>query len=311
MKILIGCDVDPVLPAVLDRRPQGDIWECLDRIGALAGRMGNALPRITWLIRADQSVEFSSGSLASGYASRRGLWDGLHARGHELGWHMHLMSYSAEHGQFVFDPDPSWLGEAHEQIARCFPVHSTRTGWDYGSSTLLAALDRLGVTLDFSALPGSVAWFSVGRVKLRSDWRACPAVPYHPSRSDYQCSGSDALSLWEVPVAQFRRPLAASVMRAGWRLRHGYLSSAGVQKMTRVLTDEWPDLPLPADSVWAFFFHPYDLSDAGISNFGANVRRLEDSADAEFVTASEIARWLSAREQASLAEAGDRTCSRS
>ncbi len=311
MKVLIGCDVDPILPLVLDRRPQGDIWECLDRIDVLLQRIGSPLPRITWLIRADQSVEFSTGSFLSAYTHRRNLWDRLQQREHELGWHMHTMSYSEAHKEFVFDPDPAWLTEAHEQIASCFPVRATRTGWDYGSNTLLAALDRLGVAVDFSALPGNVLWFSVGKVKLRTDWRTCPVNPYRPSRSDYQRPGSDCLSLWEVPAAQFRHSLNGALMRGLLRLRHGYFSFSGANNLTRVLTDEWRELPHFGDDICGLFFHPYDLADTGIRNFAANLNRLQGLPNVEFVTASEAVAWLSSREEMRPAQAGKQSCSRS
>ncbi|MFZ0795531.1 MAG: hypothetical protein WAM65_17330, partial [Candidatus Korobacteraceae bacterium] len=156
MKILIGCDVDPELPAILARRPEGDVWACLNRIDALLERMGSEMPAVTWLIRADQSVEFSTGSFESGYSQHRSLWDKLCERGHELGWHMHTMSYAPPQRQFVFDHAPEWLAEAHERLASFFPVKATRTGWDYGSNALLSTLDRLGIAMDFSALPGNV-----------------------------------------------------------------------------------------------------------------------------------------------------------
>jgi len=174
VKVLIGCDVDPVLPAILDRRPAGDVWECLSRIDVLLERMGSDMPAVTWLIRADQSVEFSTGSFESGYTKHRPLWDKLQKGGHELGWHMHTMSYAPSQQQFVFDPAPEWLAEAHERLASFFSVNATRTGWDYGSNALLSALDRLGVAVDFSALPGNVLWFSPGKVMLMTDWRDWP-----------------------------------------------------------------------------------------------------------------------------------------
>jgi len=293
MKVLIGCDVDPILPPVLDRRPQGDIWECLDRIDPLLERMGSAMPKVTWLLRADQSVEFSTGSFVSAYTRSRSLWDRLQQRGHELGWHMHTASYSEAHKEFVFDPDPAWLSAAHERIAACIPVRSTRTGWDYGSNTLMAALDRLGVAVDFSALPGNVLWFSVGKVKLRTDWRQCPTTPYRPSRSDYQRPGSDCLTLWEVPGAQFRHSTVGSLMRGLLRLRHGYFSLSGASHRTQVLTDEWRGLPHFGGDICGVFFHPYDLTDAGIRNFAANVQRLGRLPNVEFVRATDVVGWLS------------------
>lgn len=293
MKVLIGCDVDPVLP--LDRPPQGDIWECLNRIDVLLDRVGGALPKITWLIRADQSVELSTGNFVSGYQRRRDLWERLQQWEHELGWHMHTVSYSTAQETFIFDPDPGWLAEAHERIACCFPVRSTRTGWDYGSNTLLAALDRFGVAIDFSALPGNVLWFSMGKVKLRSDWRNCPTTPYRPSRSDYQQPGNDCLTLWEVPAAQFRHSPVGSLARGLLRLRHGCFSLYGANHKTQVLTDEWHGLPHFGGDICGLFFHPYDLSDAGIRNFAANINQLQRLPDVEFVTATEVAGGLAAQ----------------
>jgi hypothetical protein len=297
VNILVGCDVDPILPPILDRRPEGDVWECLNRIDALLSGMGEDMPAVTWLIRADQSVEFSTGSFESGYSNHRSRWDKLQEQGHELGWHMHTMSYSPSPKQFVFDPVPGWLAEAHERLASSFPVNATRTGWDYGSNTLLSALDRLGVVVDFSALPGNALWFSVGKVRLMTDWRDCPTEPYHPSGNDYQRSGPAPLKLWEVPAAQFRRSLAGTVTRGLLRLRHGCFSMSGLTNQTQLLTDHWRELPLEANDVWAFFFHPYDLTETGIRNFQMNIRRLQNLPDVDFKTATEVSRWLSTRER--------------
>jgi hypothetical protein len=299
MKILIGCDVDPVLPVTLDHRPPGDVWATLDRISALLDALGNACPKITWLIRADQSVKFSTGSFVTGYTQQRSLWNKLRARGHELGWHMHTMSFCPSSKQFVFDASPIWLSHVYEQLSSCFPVKSTRTGWDYCDNALMTALDRLRISIDFSALPGNLLWFSAGGVHLKTDWRKCPRHPYRPSGNDYQGNGSDSLSIWEVPTAQFRRSPIGSAMRVGLRLRHGDISSSGVRNQTRLLTDNWPDLPLPGSEVWAFFFHPYDLTETGILSLKTNLLRLESLPNVEFETATEIVNWLTSREASS------------
>jgi len=285
------------LAPILDQPPEGNVWECLNQIDALLNGMGEDMPAVTWLIRADQSVEFSTGSFESGYSNRRSLWDKLQERGHELGWHLHTMSYFPPEKQFVFDPVPGWLAEAHERLASSFSVNATRTGWDYGSSALLSALDRLRVIVDFSALPGNVLWFKLGKVTLMTDWRDCPTVPYHPSGNDYQRSGSAPLKLWEVPAAQFRRSLAGTVTRGLLRLRHGCVSMSGLTNQTQLFTDRWRERPVAANDVWAFFFHPYDLTETGIQNFRANIWRLQNLPDVEFKTATEVSTWLSTREQ--------------
>jgi hypothetical protein len=297
MKILIGCDVDPVLPPVLSERPSGNVWECLVQIDSLARSLGDDLPPVTWLIRVDQSVEFSTGNFLSGYVDRRALWDDLRSRGHEMGWHMHLMSYEPSRKQFTFDLEPDWLAEAHKQLTACFPVNATRAGWDYGSNFLLNALDSLDVKVDFSALPGNIIWFRMGGHTLVVDWRDSPATPYHPGARAYRQAGPDPLALLEIPITQFRRPWAGVVSHSAWRWAHGCYSTSGVRSMTRLLTDRWEELPLPAGDVWAFFFHPCDLTAVGIRNFRANLEKLRNLPNVQFKTATEVAASLSPREQ--------------
>jgi len=287
MKVLLGCDVDPVLPPLLDAPPPGDIWQCLDAVDALVSGAGGELPPITWLIRADESIRFSTGDFASGYLTRAALWDTLRARDHELGWHMHAWSFDKASASFRFDPDPSWLAAAHGALSRHFDVRSTRTGWDYGSTRLLQQLDRLGVWVDFSALPGHIAWFTVGRDRITVDWLRCPAHPYHPARDDHQRPGE--LRLLEVPITPFASSAPGMMARVAWRMAHGSLSLRGARSKTRLLTDRWDSLPPTITPVWAFYFHPEDLEGEGARRLMQNVARLRRVPGVEFVTASELA----------------------
>ncbi len=290
MKILIGCDVDPVLPARLTRPPDGDIWSPLDRIPELVRELGSALPSLTWLIRADETIRFCTNDFASGYRSRRTMWDDLAKRGHELGWHMHLLSLDAARGEFTFHPRPDWLGEAHAALASEIPLRATRTGWDYGSNFLFQELDRLGIEIDFSALPGNRVWCTHGS-RFEVDWLRCSDTPYRPARADYERPGSDPLRLIEVPVAQFRNSVTGTFKRIVWRLLHGCFSPRGLRNKTRLLTDPWGELPVTTSDVWAFYFHPEDLTEAGTRNLAANLERLRRIPGAEFVTAGAARRW--------------------
>lgn len=294
MKVLLGCDVDPVLPDPLARRPATDIWTPLAQIDALVGAMGEDLPPITWLIRADESVRFATGSYVSGYVAKERRWQWLVNRGHELGWHMHLMSFDDSRGSFVFDASPSWLHEAHDSLEPHFAVRATRTGWDYGSTALFAALDGLGVSVDFSAVPGNLAWYQVRGTVVEVDWTRCAAAPYYPSRTDYQTSGGDALAMLEVPVAQFPNPGVGMVRRAAWRIAHKRPALSGLGNRTRVMTELWPDLPKTSGEIWAFHFHPEFLAGDGLQHFTQNVERLRREVGAEFVTASELVASLQA-----------------
>ena len=284
MKILIGCDVDPIAPAASNSPSGRDIWRCIDHLERLIAATKGRLPPITWLIRADESVRVRSGDFASGYTSRRALWQILAANGHELGWHMHLMSYDAHRGRFGFDPHPKWLTEAWQAISACYQVRSVRTGWDYASNALFRQLESFGIAVDFSAIPGGLAWHSVGSDRFVVDWSRCGGTPYHPSADDYQAPGS--MSLLEIPLAQFPNSLVGMAGRLAKRLANGSRSLSGLRTVTRTMSDPWTAMPTSEGAVWAFYFHMRGLAGAGLEHFLRNLEYLRNLPDAEFVTAS-------------------------
>ena len=295
MKILIGCDVDPALPPILSRVPEGDIWGCLDQIPRLVSALGPELPPMTWLVRADASVRFCTGDYASGYLSRQSLWDGLLQDGHELGWHMHPMTLDPKKGRFAFDPEAPWLEDAFAALSHHVAIRATRTGWDYADSQLLQRLSRLGVRLDFSALPGAHSWMrSIGDV-VEVDWLVTPRGPYRPSRNDYRRHGLSPIPLIEMPITQFRATFRELVARAVWRMLHGAPSTLGLGNRTRVLTARWPTPPESPYDCMAFYFHPEELDETGIANARDNLKRLRGIEGAEFVTASVLCDWLDSR----------------
>ena len=285
MKILIGCDVDPVLPAFLTSAPENDVWACLDEVERLR-QAAERLPVITWLIRSDESVRFATGQWDSGYVRKRSMWESLRAAGHELGWHMHLASFDRQRGCFGFDAKPVWLPEAHHALAAHYVVKATRTGWDYANDFLLNQLDALGITVDFSALPGCIAWHRFGHDRICVDWSRCPKEPYHPSEDDYQRPGR--LNILEIPNTQFPNPWPSVAKRIGWRLKNGSYSLRGLGVRTKLLTEPWGALPT-LKAFAAFYFHPEDLAGDGLQHLLRNVEMLRNVPGAEFVTASAAA----------------------
>jgi hypothetical protein len=231
-----------------------------------------------------------SGDFASGYTSRRSLWQILAANGHELGWHMHCMSFDARRGRFGFDPDPKWLAQAWQAISACYPVRSVRTGWDYASDALFRRFEQFGITVDFSAIPGGLAWHSVGSDRFVVDWSRCGGVPYHPSPDDYQTPGT--LNLLEIPLAQFPNSVFGMAGRLVRRVANGSGSLSGLRSVTRTMSDPWPAMPASSGAVWAFYFHMRGLAGAGLGHFLRNLDSLRSLPDAEFVTASAAREFL-------------------
>jgi len=286
MKVLIGCDVDPILPPLLSRPVGQGIWDCLSNIEELLNIMQYELPPITWLIRSDYSIKFSTGNFASGYMARQSLWDLLLEREHELGWHMHLISFDKQRGYFRFDPDPLWLAESYETLNQYFDIRATRTGWDFGSNTIFQRLNDLGVSIDFSALPGNIVWIYTGYENIAIDWLRAPNYPYHPSFEDFQHIGN--LRLLEVPITQFPNSFLGTYMRLIRRITNRCISMRGLQNKTRTIASAWNSLPSSRSTLWTFFFHPEELDKNGIKHFIRNVNWLRNELSAEFVTASQV-----------------------
>jgi hypothetical protein len=169
-------------------------------------------------------------------------------------------------------------------------VRSTRTGWDYASDVLFRQLDSLGILVDFSALPGNLAWYKIGRETLRVDWSRCPSEPYHPNSHDYQRPGN--LKLIEIPITQFSNSFVGMTRRIAMRIRNGCYSVAGLNKKTRTVADWWNAAPISKSPVLACYFHPEDLANCGLERFLRNLALLADLPNAEFVTASTAQRFL-------------------
>jgi hypothetical protein len=221
---------------------------------------------------------------------KKDLWQHLLNSGHEIGWHMHLMSILPGAAGFDFDPDPDWLIAAYQALSDQVAVHATRVGWDYGSNMLFQRLDEIGILVDFSALPGNIAWFPAGSKTLVVDWLRAPTEPYRPSAHDYQRCDTPSLRMFEIPITQFRGSHLEKIKRIGWRLRHGCTALRGIGRKARLLTQRWYSLPPKGSSTWAFYFHPEDLTPVGVSNLARNIDLLRTVPDVEFETASALVR---------------------
>lgn len=288
MKVLIGCDVDPILPPLLDHKPSYNIWSPLELIPDLLASLGDDLPPITWLIRSDESIQYCTEDFASGYISKQKLWRSLQEKGHELGWHMHLISHDSEQDFFYFDPEPDWLFDSYQALNQFFTVQTTRTGWDYGSNSLFQSFDKLGIKVDFSALPESRVYWQVAGDRFVSDWISTPTQPYHPCKKDYRMMGKDPLKILEVPITQFRNPFIGRMKRAIWHIYHGYFNRRAFIYKTKKITQHWDLLPETPSNVFAFFFHPEELTHEGIECFCNNLKLLRSIPNVKFITASSV-----------------------
>ena len=225
--IVIGCDTDP------DRRGflNGDIaegrsWRGLEEGIPLFKELSSDVkddqgqpPRITWLVRVDEQIRLLYGDFGWALKRYNSFWKELESGGDELGWHPHFYGQDEKSGRWyqVID-DPAWQSEmlaaAYHSYQSVFPgrARSVRMGWDYHNNTTMRKLDQLGVSVDFSALPGLKT--RAAREKTRSynvfDWHISPRDPYFPSGEDYRRSprnSEKALGILELPIYTSPSPI--------------------------------------------------------------------------------------------------------
>jgi hypothetical protein len=153
----------------------------------------------TWFIRADEQVRSLYGAVDSVFDKYPDILQTLGSFGDELAWHPHL--YKEQGGCWVQETDPKALVA---QVEKTYPVvkkrltsKAVRVGEAYQSPELMAALDRLGLSIDSSALPGRVRHDELQDL----DWGPTPQAPYHPSKNDHRVPGKAPLNILEVPMS--------------------------------------------------------------------------------------------------------------
>ena len=221
--VVIGCDTDPDRQDVLDGVPapsEALTWRGMtEGIPALkqllAGVRDSAgrEPVFTWLLRADEQIRVMHGDYAWVARSHQGFLKALQQTGDELGWHPHFWRRESTRGPWFQEvADVDWqvdmLRQAHGALAAVLPnrtpLRSVRMGWVYHNNRTYAALEELGITIDFSAIPGFRTFRGAPPERGNNlyDWYASPRSPFRPSAADYRrpARGTEATSsVLEVP----------------------------------------------------------------------------------------------------------------
>lgn len=182
-------------------------WRCIEEsipmireaVREVAGRRDLAATA-TWFVRVDNQIRDFYGRPAHLLTEYASLFGALRDAGEEIAWHPHLYR-ETPHG-WVQETDDSALDEAMEEALADMrsvgyaPVCS-RIGEAFGSAGIMAALDRLGIVYDSTAMPGR------RRVddQRTIDWQATPPHPYRPSRADHRRPGQPAFGVVEIPMS--------------------------------------------------------------------------------------------------------------
>lgn len=185
-------------------------WRCItegidlirQRLAAFSDDFGNA-PRPTWFVRVDNQIAEYYGRPAQLLVEHSDRFHSLRDAGEEIGWHPHL--YRAAGGCWVQETDDAVLAElmtaSHaDMVASGFEPRCARIGEAYGSSGIMSSLDRLGLRVDSTAMPGRRRVDAERQI----DWADSPARPYRPSKADHRVPGEPAHNLLEIPMSMLQ-----------------------------------------------------------------------------------------------------------
>lgn len=320
--VVIGCDTDP------DRvtfnpdaaRATTLIWRGLTDGIPRAKKAVESIrdadgkpPIFTWCLRADHQVKTAHGSYAYVMETFAELLLELERSGDELAWHPHFWNHDSAHGGWYQEyRDVNWqidmLRGAFDACERALPgrFRSARLGWTYHNNSTFAELEKLGIQVEFSALPGHR--IDPGRRAGPNanffDWSITPNHPYYAAAADYRRparDGEPARTMLEAPVfvsrsrawSLFRGAVLARKMKAAGQLllalRHPsyFITITGRPALFAPVQNEARLVLKRSDTVFLVtYFHPDELLETGntvysLEHLVQNLKNLIDLAERE------------------------------
>jgi hypothetical protein len=258
--LTIDTDPDGLSGPVVNRRALR--WEGLSRIGDLVTRLddlGSTLEAripLTWFVRADGQLRDVLGHCGWLLDNFNRTWEAARQRGDELAWHPHLYRCDADGGEPTLISQP---GEACDELERiwsdlepfAFRPISFRNGEGWQCPETLATVERLGLTIDSTAIPGRRA-----RPPHPMDWTGAPNQPYYP-RPENICEPGPPRRLLEIPMNTW---LVKAPYDAQPQLR--YMNPAVHEHLFGGALREWTAAGRRSRDgiyVWVLVFHPDEV----------------------------------------------------
>jgi hypothetical protein len=217
--VIIGCDTDPDRDYfVKDIPPDRLGWRGMlegiprakDKLQKLTDSCGRS-PVFTWNLRVDHQIKRMYGAYNHILTAHTNFLFELEKDGDELAWHPHFWCYDEKRNVWYQNyQDTDWqvemLKEAFATYQEVLPgrARTVRMGWSYHNNRTFATLDKLGVEVDISGIPGLMILPPKKQVRLSNfyDWSVTPNKPFYPSTADYRREakeGEKRLSVLEVP----------------------------------------------------------------------------------------------------------------
>jgi hypothetical protein len=229
---------------------------CWDGLHFAMERFHDALPGIplTWYVRADGQLEAAYGSSRYLLDTYSDFWHDALAGGDELGWHPHLYTVpqDASQPEIILESAAavSELRRIWESIKDySLGMPSFRMGEAWHSAETLNLIERLGFTVDSTAIPNRDDSAS-GHPR---NWKDAPNQPYYPDYANVRQAGQ-VRPLLEVPMNSwyFQAPYDKAP-----KLR--YMNPCIHTALWEQALDRWADKLSENQAenyCWVFILHP-------------------------------------------------------
>jgi len=158
-------------------------------------------------VRSDHQIKSIYGDYGYLVHSNPSLIKSIKDNNGELNWHIHLYE---EEGTEWMPVDESRLVSSFEEDLRNVKAipeinwRIVRIGECVMNGALMEAIDKAGIQIDSTALPGRKR----NDDEKKLDWLITGNQPYHPSKDDYRTTGPDAYKVLEAPMVTI--PMKAS-----------------------------------------------------------------------------------------------------
>ena len=157
----------------------------------------NKKTKYTWFVRCDKRLELIYGR--GDYLLHK-YFDILRERfnrNDEIAWHAHLY----DHDLTILHDENRLLIDIYKfyKLFKSYGLHqsSSRIGRAYCSNLIMKALNKLGIKVDSTAMPGRKRNDKINKF----DWETTPFHPYYPSKKDYRIPGKNHFKILEAPFS--------------------------------------------------------------------------------------------------------------
>jgi len=218
--VIIGCDVDPDRESFVGKIPANTLtWRGMlegiprgkDRLKELRDSDGKS-PVVSWCLRVDHQVAAIHGSYDYVLTQNKSFLTEIEKSGDELSWHPHFWKYDEQAGCWYQEYwntkfQVEMLDAAYAAYQAIFPGRgkTVRMGWTFHNNQTFGAMERLGVEVDYGAIPGLKLLPKNDKVRSSNfyDSSLCDDEPFYPARTDYRRKareGEAAFRVLELPV---------------------------------------------------------------------------------------------------------------